>query len=236
MKKVSWLLVSVFSFPAVAFAAANIDAAVQDICKCGFPPSQGCIDKLAPKYPEIDNDPTLQQLVMSKAQDTCGIGSNGASAAAIQDLIGKQSLDLSNLQGGSAAALGDASSIVSSVNDCSTDFFKIDIPDNWQCRKQNKHARDVTLYTSNNQLNVSVGKSQGMTSCNVLPNCTSENYTLSGKFETKQYKNPLAAGLHEYAGVYKNDNSYKLTITSMAKPTEAQLDDIEMMLDSFEPR
>ena len=230
----SLLIVYAFYLPHLAIAAADIDAAVQDFCKCGFPPSAQCMDALAKKYPEIDKSSELQGRVMSKAKNDCVSGSRGAEDS-IQDMVGNPNLDPSTLPAGIATALDDIHKLVSSTQNCSTDSFTIAVPKNWQCRKQRKNAKDVTLYTNGNKLNVSVGVSQGRTSCTVIPNCSSEDFELSENFDTKVYTNPML-GTYEYAGVYKKDNVFKLTITSNTRPTKAQLGEIKVILDSFETR
>jgi hypothetical protein len=106
---------------------------------------------------------------------------------------------------------------------------------NWQCRKQRDNPKDVTLYTADNKLNVSVGESQGLTSCTVIPICSSENIELSNKFATQVYPNPIV-DTYEYAGAYKKDNIFKLTITANTKPTKSQLEQITAILDSFAER
>lgn len=216
MNKIYSLMAFVFFLPNVAIAATDIDAAVQDLCKCGYPPSSRCMDGLAKKYPEIDKSRELQDQVMRGSRQKCGLSSSSDPA-------------------GIAGTLAGISKVAPQTEDCSTLSFKVSIPKNWQCRKQNNNAQDVTLYTNGNKLNVTVGKNQGKTSCTVIPICTSEDIELSDKFNTKLYKNPMA-GTYEYAGLYKKDGMFKLTITSNSKPTKEQLSQIETILDSFEKR
>lgn len=221
----------------LVIAAPDIDAAVRDICKCGFPPSSSCIGNLAKKYPAIDRSRKLQDQVMRDARAKCGIGSplaeNPAQDNSVPAMVGNKNLDLSKMPAGIAEALKGINKSVKDTSDCSTELFNIAIPKNWQCRKQNKNAQDVTLHTNGNKLNVSVGKNQGRTSCSVIPICTSEDFELSKQFNTKLYKNSMA-GTHEYAGAYNDDKSFKLTITANTKPTGEQLTQIRMILDSFE--
>ncbi len=212
MKKVFSLIASLFLLPNIIIADTNIEAAVQDLCKCGFPPSSACMDGMAKKYPEIDKNTALQNQVMDRYQRECGMGSRMGSGA-----------------------LKSINKVVSSTPDCSTPSFKVIIPKNWQCRKQNNNAQDVTLYTNNNRLNVTVGINQGQTSCSVIPICTSEKTILSNQFESMLFKNPMAKTF-EYSGFYKKDNMFKLTITSNTKPSTKQLDGIKAILDSFETR
>jgi hypothetical protein len=79
---------------------------------------------------------------------------------------------------------------------------------------------------------VTLGKSQGQTSCSVIPICNSGAYELAAGFESMQFTNPMI-GTHEYSGFYKKDNSFKLTITSNTKPSAKQLAEIKAILDSF---
>ena len=188
-------------------AADEVADAIKDICKCGFPPSQSCIDKLAVKYPRIDQDPTLQRKVMDGAQRDCGMGMPGA--ARIQ-----------------------AAGVQTSDDDCSTKSFTVEMPEGWQCRKQD---HDSTLHTNGNKLNVTLGKSQGKTSCSVIPICEVADFELSDRFATKVYTIPMA-GTYEYAGTYKADPTFKLTITSTTKPTAAHMAQIREILESFQPR
>ncbi len=234
MKKISLLLFSLLFSVNTTSAGDNIDAAVKDICDCGYPPSGQCINALAEKYPEINQRRDLQDLVMSKAQKTCGPG-NSDIGKAIQDLTGNPNLNLSALTGGISDALEGIAGAVAVTTDCSTQSFNVDIPDDWQCRKQKKGAYDVSLYNQGNKINVSLGVNQGKTSCSVLPVCSSEDFVLSENFDTTLFKNPMA-GTYEYSGAYKKDNSFKLTITSPEKPTEAQIGQIAEILNSFESR
>ncbi len=235
MKRVLLLMVYVFFLPSSSIAAPNLDAAVQDICKCGFPPSGQCFDDLAKKHPEIDKSSELQDIVMRRAQEECATGTKSDyTADSIRDMVGNQNLDLSRLLGGTDKAV-EASKVVTATDDCSTEAFTIAIPADWQCRKQRNSAHDVTLYTNGNALNVSVGVNQGRTSCSVIPVCTSEEYALSDSFDTTLYKNPIA-GTYEYAGTNKKDSLFKLTITSNSKPSTAQLEQIAEILDSFKKR
>lgn len=240
MNRVLGFIAFVFFLPGLAIAADDIEAAAEDICKCGYPPSSRCLDDLAKAYPQINESSELQNEVMSKAQKKCGMGSsglpqNGANTRgdSIPEMVGNEELDVSTLPKGIAEALSGINEVVSSTEDCSTQSFRVTIPNDWQCRKQDNNAQDVTLYTNGNKLNVTLGKNQGRTSCSVIPICTSENIELSNKFETKVYTNPMA-GTYEYAGLFKDDGTFKITITSTTKPTPAQLDQIEAILDSFE--
>ena len=232
MKKISFLMIYMFFLPNVSIATSNIDAAVADICKCDFPPSEQCMDRLAKKYPEINKREALQDLVMEKAEKKCGVGSDNAKSF-IQDLVGNQNSGLSALLGSSVEVLNGSNSVVSSTEDCSTESFKVTVPKNWQCRRLDKNAYDVTVY--NQGIDVSLGTNQGNTSCSFIPICTSENFKLSDNFDSTLFKNPLA-GTYEYAGTYKNDSNFKLTITSNTKPTKAQLRQITEIMDSFEKR
>lgn len=231
MRQIPLLMLCILLLPHPAVGATDLDAAVQDFCKCGFPPSSTCMKNLARKYPEIDNSSELQKRVMAMTQNSCEWASHNVDGS-VQDMVGNQNLDPSTLPASTAKALDDVNKIVSSTENCSTKTFTVAIPQNWQCRKQRENASDVTLYTNGNKLNVSVGKNQGRTSCTVIPGCTSTAYTLSENFDTKLYKHPLV-GTYEYAGAYKKDNSFRLSITSINKPTEAQLQEIRAILDSF---
>jgi len=232
MKQKLLTIVYLFLFSGVSNAQVDIDAAVADICNCGF--SGQCMDSLPEKYPEIDKSTELQNLVMSKAMEECGPGSK-STADSIKSLTGNQNLDLSKILGESASALAGINNIVSVTDDCSTVSFTVAIPDDWQCRKMADNSPDVTVSNKGRQIDVSVGVSQGKTSCSILPNCISEAYALSEYFDSTLFKNPMI-GTYEYAGTYKKDNQFKLTITSTKEPTADQLVDIKKILDSFNLR
>lgn len=68
MDKISLLILVLFYWPNLVSAAVDIDAAVQDFCKCGFPPSSRCMADLAKKYPEINSNSALQNRVMRESQ------------------------------------------------------------------------------------------------------------------------------------------------------------------------
>ncbi len=236
MKKILLFLFYVFFLPNVSIAASNVDAAVKDICECGFPPSGQCMKGLEKKYPEINNRPDLQKIVMNRAQTECVIGAKSNSAEdSIQNLVGNQNLDLSKLLGGSAEALDGINQVVEVTNDCSTESFTFSIPEGWSCRKERKDPTDVTAFNKGNKINVSLGPAQGRTSCSVIPVCSSEAFKLSDNFDSTLYKNPLA-GSFEYAGTYKKDSQFKLTITSNTEPSKVQLGQISEILDSFKKR
>ena len=163
---------------------------------------------------------------MEKYQHDCVAGGRGMGGSGM------------GMPGVPSAALGSAGMTGNRVqlsNDCSTSSFSVTVPKGWQCRKMGGDAQDVTLFAYGNRLNVSLGKSQGKTSCSVIPVCKSDRQELSSSFDTMRFTNPMI-GTHEYAGHYKNDSSFKLTITSNSKPTRTQLDEIKAILGSFKPR
>jgi len=193
MKQISLFFAIILYLPNLALAMSEhkLDAAAEDICKCGIPPGSSCFDNLEKKYPEIAKSEKLQNRVMEMAKNKClnylGAMSRGnlnAGTDSVQAMVGNPNLDLSKLPPNVAAALKGVNKVVSSTKDCSTRDFKVDIPSNWRCRKQDKNPLDVTLYTDGNTLNVSLGINQGRTSCSVIPNCESKGYKLSNKFYT----------------------------------------------------
>ena len=140
-----------------------------------------------------------------------------------------------SLPGIPAARLGSGGMVnnrVQATSDCSTSTFSVTIPKGWQCRKMGGSTQDVTLFAYEDRLNVSLGKSQGQTSCSVIPVCKSDKHQLVSSFHTTRFTNPMI-GSHEYAAHYKPDSSFKLTMTSNSKPTSVQLDEIKANLDSF---
>ena len=158
--------------------------------------------------------------------------SNSNNGDTVQEMVGNPDLDMSKIPDKYARALQDVNKIVSSTEDCSAANFKLSIPDGWQCRKLDSNARDVTLYTDNNTLNVTVGFNQGMSSCSVLPICTEEPSKLSDKFiDTKKFKQPM--GSVEFVGTYKDDNKIKFLVTSNDAPSAAEMDQIKSILDSM---
>ena len=207
------LLFLVFAIsPSISLAADNIDNAVKDLCACGFPPSSSCFDELQEKYPEIDQNPAMQDEVMNRVRGgECTDSSQ--SSGSLGALVGNRNLDESALPAGIADALKGIDQVVSDTTDCSTDGFSVQIPDGWQCRKQDNGAQDVTLHTDSNRLNVSVGKNQGRTSCSLIPICDVANIELSSKFSSKVYTN-RAAGTYEYAGSHVSDDCLLYTSPS----------------------
>jgi hypothetical protein len=158
--------------------------------------------------------------------------SDSSNGDTVQEMVGNPDLDVSKMPEKYARALQDINKIVSSTDDCSAANFKVTIPDGWQCRKLDSNARDVTLYTDNNTLNVTIGFNQGMSSCSVLPICTEEPSKLSDKFiDTKKFKQPI--GTVEFVGTYKSDNKIKLLVTSNDAPSAAEMDQIKSILDSM---
>ena len=225
MKKKLILALS-FCFLPNAASSGMVEEAAEEMCKCGVPPRTACMDRLAKQYPEIDNDPELQDRVMDKYQHDCVAGGRGMGGSGM------------GMQGVPAAMLGAAGmghNRVETTSDCSTSSFSVTIPKGWQCRKMGGDTQDVTLFAYGNRLNVSLGRSQGQTSCSVIPVCKSDKHQLSSSFDTTRFTNPIV-GSHEYAGHYKPDSSFKLTITSNAKPTGAQLDEIKAILGSFKTK
>ena len=218
MKKIITLILFALLLPGVA-SSDIVDEAAEAMCKCGVPPRSACMDKLAKQYPEIDRSPALQDRVMDKYQHDCvaRMGAMGGSGM--------------NMPGLPAAAAGGSAD----ATDCSTSAFSVEIPKGWKCRKMGANPQDVTLYAYGNRVNVSLGKNQGLTSCSVIPVCKSAKHELSSKFESTLYTNPMIDS-HEYAGHYKKDSAFKLTITSNNKPTDAQLNEIKAILESFKKR
>ena len=217
MKSMLILSLIFLLLPGVA-SSDIVDEAAKAMCDCGAPPRSDCMNKLAKKYPEIDRSPELQDRIMDKYQNDCvaGIGAKGGSKM--------------NTPGVPAPA-----SLTADAKDCSTSSFTVDMPKGWKCRKMGANPQDVTLYAYGNKLNVSLGKNQGQTSCSVIPVCKSNKYELSSSFESTLFTNPMI-GSHEFAGHYKKDAAFKLTITSNTKPTSQQLSEIKAILESFKKR
>ena len=158
--------------------------------------------------------------------------SDSSNGDTVQEMVGNPDLDESKIPEKYARALQDINSIVSSTDDCSAAHFKVSIPAGWQCRKLDSNAKDVTLYTDNNTLNVTIGLNQGMTSCSVIPICTEEPYQLSDMFiDTKKFKQPI--GSVEILGTYKSDNKIKFLVTSNDAPSATEVDQIKSILDSI---
>ena len=206
-----------------AVNSGMVEEAAEAMCKCGVPPKTACMDKLAKKYPEIDSNPELQGRVMDKYQHDCVAGGRG---------MGGSSMSVPGVPAAMHGAAGMGNNRVQTTSDCSTSSFSVKIPKGWQCRKMGGDTQDVTLFAYGNRVNVSLGKSQGQTSCSVIPVCKSDKHQLSSSFDTTRFTNPMI-GSHEYAGHYKPDSSFKLTITSNTKPTSTQLDEIKAILASF---
>lgn len=225
MKKKLTLALSLCLLPGAA-SSGMVEEAAKEMCKCGVPPRSACMDKLAKKYPEIDNNPELQDQVMNKYQHDCVAGGRG---------MGGSSMSMPGVPAAMLGATGMDNNRVQSTSDCSTSSFSVEIPKGWQCRKMGGNTQDVTLFAYGNRLNVSLGKSQGKTSCSVIPVCKSDKHELSSRFDTTRFTNPMI-GSHEYAGHYINDSSFKLTITSNTKPSSAQLGEIKEILSSFKTK
>ncbi|MCU7812711.1 MAG: hypothetical protein KZQ77_16005 [Candidatus Thiodiazotropha sp. (ex Notomyrtea botanica)] len=225
MKKIITLSLFALLFPGIA-SSDMVDEAAEAMCKCGVPPRSACMDEIAKQFPEIDRNPALQDRVMDKYQHDC-VAKMGARGGSRMNIPG-----LPAAAGGSA---GTANKPLQTSSDCSTSTFSVAIPKGWNCRKVGANTQDVTLYAYGNRLNVSLGKSQGKTSCSVIPICKRDKHELSSRFESTRFTNPMI-GSHEYAGHYKKDSAFKLTITSNSKPTDAQLNEIKAILESFKKR
>ncbi len=217
VKIISIFILPLLILPISDALAVNIENAIQDMCKCGFPPSSSCMNQMASKYPEIDQNPRLQDEVMRGYQDRCGPGAMFKDGSM-----------------GGVTGMPPAPSMrgaVGTTHDCSTTAFRVDIPGGWQCRKMGKNAQDVTLFAYGNRLNVTLGRNQGQTSCSVIPICSSEPHELEGGFETTRFTNPMVGSV-EYAGYFKQDETIRLTITANTKPNAKQLDEIKSILKS----
>lgn len=147
----------------------------------------------------------------------------------IQDLVGNQDLDESKLPGNVKKSLEDVNKVVDVTDDCSAGGVSASIPKGWQCRKS---GSDFTLYTDNNTLNVSIGKSQGMSSCSVIPGCTTTDVSLSSKFKDMKKMVQPTLGSTEIVGVYSGDSSIKVLVTSNDALSEDELTQIRNILDS----
>lgn len=147
----------------------------------------------------------------------------------IQDLVGNQGLDESKLPNNVKKSLDDVNKVVDVTGDCSTGGVSASIPKGWQCRKT---GSDFTLYTDNNTLNVSIGKSQGMSSCSVIPGCTTTDISLSNKFKDMKKMIQPKIGSTEIVGVYSGDSSIKVLVSSNDELSEDELAQIKNILDS----
>ena len=152
----------------------------------------------------------------------------------VQEMVGNPDLDMSKMPPKVADALNDINKVVSSTDDCSGANVKVTIPNGWQCRKLDINPNDFTLYTDGNTLNLTIGTSQGMSSCSVIPTCTSEPVELSGKFtNTVKLIQPMF-GSEEFTGTYVGDPKIKFLVTSNDALSEDELDQVRSILDSIE--
>jgi hypothetical protein len=152
----------------------------------------------------------------------------------VQEMVGNPDLDMSKMPPKVANALNDINKVVSSTENCSGANVKVTIPNGWQCRKLDVNPNDFTLYTDRNTLNLTIGTSQGMSSCNIIPTCSSESIELSGKFtDTVKFTQPMI-GSEEITGTYKKDTKIKFLVTSNDALSTTEIDQIQSILDSIE--
>jgi hypothetical protein len=152
----------------------------------------------------------------------------------VPEMVGNPDLDESRLPADVNQSLQDINKVVSSTGDCSAASFKVIIPVNWQCRKLDANAQDVTLYTDNNTLNATIGTSQGMSSCSVIPMCSEKPVSLSKTFtKVTEFTQPMTGSV-EIVGTYRNNEKIKVLVTSNDKPTAEEVTQIEAILDSIQ--
>jgi hypothetical protein len=152
----------------------------------------------------------------------------------VQEMVGNPDLDMSKMPPKVANALNDINKVVSSTGDCSGANVKVTIPNGWQCRKLDVNPNDFTLYTDGNTLNLTIGTSQGMSSCSIIPTCSSEPIELSSKFtDTVKFIQSMI-GSEEIIGTYKSDPKIKFLVTSNDALSTDEIDQIRSILDSIE--
>lgn len=151
----------------------------------------------------------------------------------IQEMTGNPDIDEDALPDMVTDAFDEVNRGVSVTENCSTDAVSAAIPADWQCRKLDRNAKDFTLYTDKNTLNVSIGSGQGRTSCDVIPGCTQENIDLSSKFsDMVQYGQPM--GTIEIVGTFKDNPLVKVYISSNDLLSESEVVQIKEILNSVE--
>ena len=153
----------------------------------------------------------------------------------IKDLIGNQNLDPNALPVDVKGSLGDISKVVSETKDCATKGFTVTIPAGWQCRKLNENAQDVTLYTANNTLNLTIGTNQGKSSCDVIPGCTKRPLEgISNKFTGATMLSQPLLGTVEVVGTNRKNSAIKFLVTANnQKIWESKYKDIKFILNSI---
>lgn len=150
----------------------------------------------------------------------------------VRGLVGNPNLDPSTLPEGVRKALGNINKMVSETKDCSTPKFTVAIPTGWQCRKLDANPQDVTLYTANNTLNLTLGTSQGRSSCDVIPGCSNDPIELSPNFTgTRKLVQPMLGSV-EIVGIYAKDPAVKFLVTSNDTISKKELGEIKTALDS----
>lgn len=160
-------------------------------------------------------------------------GAQAPDLQKIKDLIGNENLDPNTLPADVKESLSDISKVVSETpDDCATKEFSVKIPKDWRCRKLNKNAQDVTLYTAKNTLNLTIGTNQGKSSCDVIPGCTKESIDLGTNFaDTIKLVLPLLGSV-EIVGRHVKNSDIKLLVTSNDAISKDELEQIRTALDS----
>lgn len=152
----------------------------------------------------------------------------------VQEMVGNPDLDMSKMPPKVANAVNDINKVVSSTDDCAGANVKVTIPNGWQCRKLDVNPNDFTLYTGRNTLNLTIGTSQGMSSCSIIPTCSREPIELSSKFtDTVKLTQPMI-GSEEITGTYTVDPRIKFLVTSNDALSADEIDQIRLILDSIE--
>lgn len=152
----------------------------------------------------------------------------------VQEMVGNPDLDMSKMPPKVANALNDINKVVSSADNCSGANVKVVIPHGWQCRKLDVNPNDFTLYTDRNTLNLTIGTSQGMSSCSIIPTCSSEPIELSSKFTDTVKFTQSMIGSEEITGTYMSDPRIKFLVTSNDALSADEIDQIRSILDSIE--
>lgn len=154
----------------------------------------------------------------------------------LQELLGNQNFDPSGQPENVQENLTGISEVVSDTKDCSAAGVQVTIPEGWRCRKLNDNPEDVTLHTSNNTLNLTIGLNQGKSSCDVIPTCTEskDKPNLGENFvDTRELVQPMVGSI-EIVATYAKNPKIKLLITSNDAITDQEREGILAIVGSIE--
>lgn len=116
---------------------------------------------------------------------------------------------------------------------CAVRSFSIAVLDGWECRTHQNVDDDVSVFTDNNTLVVSVGKNQNKTSCDAIPGCVEDTtYVLDGYEDVIKFSQPTT-GTVEILGVNSTFPSFGILVTSNDALTQAEEAQIQEIADSF---